>query len=301
MIDESFHLTPLDVRRYDFGKSLRGYDPQRVEQFREQVVTELERLSRQVQDLDAKMRGLQEQLRSFRERDKALNDALVSAQQLRTDIRQQSEREAELIMREARSAAERQLDDARSDLRRVEEALVSMERSRRAFLAQLRVICERQLAEIAAAEAEIAAGRHADRPFVLVAQPSVADDTRAARGKHALWVYAHVPNGSTLDQTDVIERQIERFAPGFRDVVQARSIIRAAEFEQYNANYIGGDIAGGAHAMRQLIARPFLSVHPYRTPNPRLFLCSASTPPGAGVHGMCGFNAARVALHTALK
>ena len=153
MIDESFHLTPLDVRRYDFGKALRGYDPQRVEQFREQVATELERLTRQVQDADAKARGLQEQLRSFRERDKALNDALVSAQQLRTDIRQQSEREAELIMREARSAAERQLDEARSDLRRVEEALVSMERSRRAFLAQLRVICERQLAEIAADEA----------------------------------------------------------------------------------------------------------------------------------------------------
>jgi DivIVA domain-containing protein len=153
MIDESFHLTPLDVRRYDFGKALRGYDPQRVEQFREQVATEMERLARQIQDLDGKVRGFQEQLRSFRERDKALNDALVSAQQLRTDIRQQSEREAELIMREARSAAERQLDEARSELRRVEEALVSMERSRRAFLAQLRVICERQLAEIGAAEA----------------------------------------------------------------------------------------------------------------------------------------------------
>ena len=153
MIDESFHLTPLDVRRYDFGKALRGYDPQRVEQFREQVATEMERLARQIQDLDGKIKGFQEQLRTFRERDKALNDALVSAQQLRTDIRQQSEREAELIMREARSAGERQLDEARSELRRVEEALVSMERSRRAFLAQLRVICERQLAEIAAAEA----------------------------------------------------------------------------------------------------------------------------------------------------
>jgi DivIVA domain-containing protein len=153
MIDEGFHLTPLDVRRYDFGKALRGYDPQRVEQFREQVATELERLARQTQDLETKGRGLQEQLRSFRERDKALNDALVSAQQLREDIRGQSEREAELILREARSAADRELDQARSDLRRVEEALVSMERSRRAFLAQLRVICERQLAEIAAAEA----------------------------------------------------------------------------------------------------------------------------------------------------
>jgi DivIVA domain-containing protein len=153
MIDDSFHLTPLDVRRYDFGKSLRGYDPERVEQFREQVATELERLSRQIQDLETKARGFHDQLRSFRERDKALNDALVSAQQLRTDIREQTEREAQLIIREARSAAEREADDARSELRRIEEALVSMERSRRAFLAQLRVICERQLAEIAAAEA----------------------------------------------------------------------------------------------------------------------------------------------------
>jgi DivIVA domain-containing protein len=153
MIDESFHLTPLDVRRYDFGRSLRGYDPERVEQFREQVATELERLSRQIQDLEGKARGFHDQLRQFRERDKALNDALVSAQQLRTDIREQTEREAQLIIREARSTAERQAEEARSDLRRIEEALVSMERSRRAFLAQLRVICERQLAEIAAAEA----------------------------------------------------------------------------------------------------------------------------------------------------
>ncbi len=153
MIDDSFHLTPLDVRRYDFGKSLRGYDPGRVEQFREQVATELERLARQIQDLEGKARGFNEQLRQFRERDKALNYALVSAQQLRTDIREQTEREAQLIIREARSTAERQGEEARSELRRIEEALVSMERSRRAFLAQLRVICERQLAEIAAAEA----------------------------------------------------------------------------------------------------------------------------------------------------
>ncbi len=153
MIDESFHLTPLDVRRYDFGKSLRGYDPARVEQFREQVATELERLARQIQDLEGKGRGFNEQLRQFKERDKALNDALVSAQQLRTDIREQTEREAQLIIREARSTAERQAEEARSELRRIDEALVSMERSRRAFLAQLRVICERQLAEIAAAEA----------------------------------------------------------------------------------------------------------------------------------------------------
>jgi phytoene dehydrogenase-like protein len=156
-------------------------------------------------------------------------------------------------------------------------------------------------AEIAAAEAAIAKGQHADKPFVLVAQPSLVDDTRAPKGTHTLWVYAHVPNGSTLDQTDAVENQIERFAPGFRDVVRARAVIKAADFEDYNANYIGGDIAGGAHAMSQLIARPFVSRHNYRTPNPSLFLCSASTPPGGGVHGMCGFNAARAALRTVLK
>ena len=157
------------------------------------------------------------------------------------------------------------------------------------------------IAEVAGAESAVAAGRHAEKPFVLVAQPTVVDDTRAPRGTHALWVYAHVPNGSTLDKSEAIENQIERFAPGFRDVVRARSVITAAQFEDYNANYVGGDIAGGAHAMSQLIARPFVSRHNYRTPNPRLFLCSASTPPGAGVHGMCGFNAARAALSTVLK
>ena len=157
------------------------------------------------------------------------------------------------------------------------------------------------LAEIAAVEATLASGKHADKPFVLVAQPSVADDSRAPRGTHPLWVYAHVPNGSTLDQTDAVERQIERFAPGFRDVVRARSVIRAAHFEDYNANYIGGDITGGAHAMSQLVFRPFASAHNYRTPDPSLFLCSASTAPGGGVHGMCGFNAARTALRTTLK
>jgi phytoene dehydrogenase-like protein len=156
-------------------------------------------------------------------------------------------------------------------------------------------------AEIAAAEATVASGKHADKPFVLVAQPSVADDTRAPRGTHPLWVYAHVPNGSTLDQTEAVENQIERFAPGFRDVVRARAVITAAQFEDYNANYIGGDIAGGAHAMSQLIYRPFFSPHNYRTPNPSLFLCSASTAPGGGVHGMCGFNAARTVLRTTLK
>ena len=153
MNDDSFHLTPVDIRHREFARAMRGYDIASVEDFKRQVADELERLVRLNQDLEAKAKGFHEQLRAFRERDKALNDALVSAQQLRTDIREQTEREAQLILREARSEAERQADDARSDLRRIEEALVSMERSRRAFLAQLRVICERQLAEIAAAEA----------------------------------------------------------------------------------------------------------------------------------------------------
>ncbi len=151
-MDETFHLTPLDVRRYDFGKSLRGYNPERVEQFREQVVEELERLTRMSQDLEQKAKGFHEQLRAFRERDKALNDALVSAQQLRSEIRESSEREAALIVREARAEAERQIDEARSEVRKLEVHLVELERSRRSHLTQLRVAVERQLSEITAAE-----------------------------------------------------------------------------------------------------------------------------------------------------
>jgi DivIVA domain-containing protein len=152
MIDESFHLTPLDVRRYEFGKALRGYDPERVDQFREQVAEELERLSRVNQDLDAKARGFHEQLRAFRERDKAINEALVSAQQLRGDIREQAEKEAQLILREARADAERLVEDARAEIRRMEDQLAVLDRARRAYLAQFRVLVERQLSEIAAAE-----------------------------------------------------------------------------------------------------------------------------------------------------
>jgi DivIVA domain-containing protein len=152
MIDETFHLTPLDVRRYEFGKALRGFDPERVNQFREQVAEELERLSRVNQDLDAKARGFHEQLRAFRERDKAINEALVSAQQLRTDIREQAEKEAQLIIREAKADAERMLDEARAEIRRIEDQLAALERSRRAHLAQLRVMIERQLSDITAAE-----------------------------------------------------------------------------------------------------------------------------------------------------
>ena len=153
-MDETFHLTPLDVRRYDFGRSMRGYDPARVERFREQVAEELERLTRQTVDLDTKAKSFHEQLRAFRERDKALNDALVSAQQLRNEIRESAEREASLIVREARAAGEREMEEARAEIRRLEMHLAELERARRAHLAQLRQMTERQLAEIAAAEQE---------------------------------------------------------------------------------------------------------------------------------------------------
>lgn len=151
-MDETFHLTPVDVRRYDFGKSLRGYDPERVEQFREQVADELERLTRTSQDLEQKAKGFHEQLRAFRERDKALNDALVSAQQLRSEIRESSEREAALIVREARAQAETEVEDARGEIRKLELHLAELDRARRSHLTQLRVMAERQLAEISAAE-----------------------------------------------------------------------------------------------------------------------------------------------------
>ena len=127
MIDESFHLTPLDVRRYDFGRAFRGYNPARVDQFRDQVAEEMERLTRINQDLDSKARSFHEQLRAFRERDKALNDALVSAQQLRGEIREQSEREAQLILREARGEAERYLEGSRSEIRHLQAHIVELE------------------------------------------------------------------------------------------------------------------------------------------------------------------------------
>ena len=152
MNDETFHLTPLDVRRYEFGKKLSGYDPERVNQFRDQVAEELERLSRLNQDLDAKARGFHEQLRAFRERDKAINDALVSAQQLRNEIREHAEKEAHLIVREARADAERVVEELRGEIRRLQDQLVQLDQSRRAYLAQLRITAERQLAEIQTAE-----------------------------------------------------------------------------------------------------------------------------------------------------
>jgi len=156
MIDETFHLTPLDVRRYEFGKALRGYDPERVNQFRDQVAEELERLSRLNQDLDAKARGFHEQLRAFRERDKAINEALVSAQQLRNEIREQADKEAALIIREARADGDRLVEEARAEIRRLQDQVESLERSRRAFLSQLRMVAERQLSEIQAAEQALA-------------------------------------------------------------------------------------------------------------------------------------------------
>src|SRR5215203_76831 len=147
-MDETFHLTPLDVRRYDFGRTLRGYDPERVEQFRVQVAEELERLTRQTQELEAKAKGFHEQLRAFRERDKALNDALVSAQQLRGDIREQAEREGHLIIREAKADGERVVEEMRVEARRLTGDLEALDRARRAYVSQLRTLVERQLAEL---------------------------------------------------------------------------------------------------------------------------------------------------------
>ena len=157
------------------------------------------------------------------------------------------------------------------------------------------------MAEVAAAEGEVARGGHSGRPFVLVAQQSVVDPTRAPAGKHTLWAYCHVPFGSTVDMTERIEAQIERFAPGFRDLVLARVARGPAELEAYSPNYIGGDIAGGASDGLQLLFRPRFGLHPYATPDPRLWLCSSSTPPGAAVHGACGHEAAKAVLAAQAK
>jgi phytoene dehydrogenase-like protein len=153
------------------------------------------------------------------------------------------------------------------------------------------------IGEIAAAEREVVCGKIPERPFVLVAQQSLFDETRAPHGQHTLWAYCHVPFGCGTDMSDQIESQIERFAPGFRDCILARHTIAAADLTRSNLNLAGGDINGGAANLMQLIARPILSASPYRTPLPGVYLCSASTPPGGGVHGMCGYHAARVALH----
>jgi phytoene dehydrogenase-like protein len=150
--------------------------------------------------------------------------------------------------------------------------------------------------EMAVAEAEVTAGQHPQNPYVLVVQPGVADPSRAPAGRQTLWAYTHVPAGSDLDVSDRIEAQIERFAPGFRDLVLARAVKTAAGEEAYNPNYVGGDIAVGQQTMRQTVFRPTVSWNPYRTPIRGLYLCSSATPPVPGVHGRCGELAALTAL-----
>ena len=155
--------------------------------------------------------------------------------------------------------------------------------------------------EIAAAERDVGRGEIPKQPFTLLAQQSLFDTTRAPRGQHTLWAYCHVPFGCNLDMTDAIESQIERFAPGFRDCVLARHKMSGADLQRSNANLTGGDINGGAANLIQLIARPIFSATPYRTPLAGVYLCSASSPPGGGVHGMCGYHAARAALRDIFK
>jgi phytoene dehydrogenase-like protein len=154
------------------------------------------------------------------------------------------------------------------------------------------------LEEIAASEAAPAQNRSAERPYVLLAQQSLFDPTRAPAGRHTAWAYCHVPNGSSVDMTEQVESQVERFAPGFRERILARSALGPADLERSNPNYVGGDINGGLADLRQLLTRPVARWSPYSTPLPGVFLCSASTPPGGGVHGMCGFHAARAALRS---
>ncbi len=151
-------------------------------------------------------------------------------------------------------------------------------------------------AEVAAAEDEVARGVHPDRPFVLFAQPNVADLSRSPAGTSTAWGYCHVPRGSTVDMTDAIESQVERFAPGFRDRIIGRSVMGPAAMEAHNENYFGGDINGGVQDLRQLFTRPAVRWPLYSTPDPKIWFCSSSTPPGGGVHGMCGYNAAQAVL-----
>jgi len=154
------------------------------------------------------------------------------------------------------------------------------------------------LEEIVASEQAPARGETSERPYVLLAQPTLFDASRAPEGKHTAWAYCHVPNGSTVDMTEAIEDQVERFAPGFRERVLARSALAPADLERRNPNLVGGDIGGGSNELRQLAARPVLRRVPYATPLDGVYLCSASTPPGGGVHGMCGYLAAHAALGT---
>jgi phytoene dehydrogenase-like protein len=150
--------------------------------------------------------------------------------------------------------------------------------------------------DVASSEKDVSLGRHSEKPFCIVVQASVVDNTRAPNGQHTLWAYCHVPNGSNVDMTDRIESQIERFAPGFRDLILARVTTSTSDGERHNPNYLGGDITGGAGTLRQTLFRPTARWNSYRTGTPGLYLCSASTPPGGGVHGMCGYGAAHTVL-----
>ncbi len=150
--------------------------------------------------------------------------------------------------------------------------------------------------EIAASEAAVWRGEHPERPYVLLCQQSEIDRSRAPEGKQTGWAYCHVPAGSTENLTAIVERQVERFAPGFADRILARSVTTTVDLERYNQNYVGGAVTGGVSDLFQFFARPVARLNPYSTPNPRVFICSASTPPGGGVHGMCGYHAARTAL-----
>jgi len=150
--------------------------------------------------------------------------------------------------------------------------------------------------EIEAAELEVAQGRHPEKPYVLLAQQTLFDETRAPRGKHTVWAYCHVPSGSTFDMTERIEAQIERYAPGFRDCILARHTMNALGLEEYNPNYVGGDINAGIQDIRQQFTRPTARWVPYSTPVKGIYLCSSSTPPGGGAHGMCGYHAAQAVL-----
>lgn len=150
--------------------------------------------------------------------------------------------------------------------------------------------------EIIISEQQVWQGKHPQKPYVIVSQPSIFDDTRAPKGKHTLWAYCHVPNGSKQNMEQEIIDQIERYAPGFKDIIIAKSSLTATDFQSYNPNYIGGDINGGAQSLRQLFGRPLLKWDPYKLPVDKLYICSSSTPPGGGVHGMCGYNAAKSVL-----
>lgn len=155
--------------------------------------------------------------------------------------------------------------------------------------------------QIALSERQVRQGQPPENPFVLLAQQSLFDATRAPEGKHTVWAYCHVPNGSTFDMTERVEAQIERFAPGFRDRILAKHIMAPKDIEHYNANYVGGDINGGMADLLQFFTRPTIRVNPYTTPNKRIYLCSSSTPPSGGVHGMCGYYAAKAALGRAFS